>query len=108
MSNAKFDPAERSLRARIASHAFHAQVPDIVAHLAPARRGFMDKFERQVDPDGVLDPAERTRRAEHARKAYMSSLALRSVQARRRNAGNYAEPASPPRRNQRSYRADQP
>jgi hypothetical protein len=38
----------------------------------------------QVDPDGVLSPAERARRAGHARKAYFTRLALRSAQAQRK------------------------
>ena len=37
-----------------------------------------------VDPEGVLPEAERIRRAEHARKAYFTRLALKSAQARRR------------------------
>lgn len=43
---------------------------------APARRAFMARFEREVDPEGVLDPVERSRRAEHAKRAYFSRLAL--------------------------------
>jgi hypothetical protein len=50
----------------------------------PARDKFQQRFERQVDPDGVLDPAERAKRAEHARKAYFIGLALKSAAARRR------------------------
>ncbi|PZS03652.1 MAG: hypothetical protein DLM56_08680 [Pseudonocardiales bacterium] len=50
---------------------------------APARKAMLDRFDRQVDPDGLLDPADRARRAEHARKAYYTRLALQSVAARR-------------------------
>lgn len=46
----------------------------------------LDKFEQQVDPDGVLTPGERATRAEHARKAHFKRLALKSAQARRRRA----------------------
>lgn len=46
----------------------------------------MERFEKQVDPDGELDPAERARRAEHARKSYFAGLALKSAQARRKGA----------------------
>lgn len=49
-----------------------------------AREAFMRKFEQEVDPDGVLDPTERLRRAELARKAHMTRLALLSVQKRSR------------------------
>jgi hypothetical protein len=43
----------------------------------------MAKFEREVDPDGSLDPHERAVRAEHLRKAYFQRLALKSAKARR-------------------------
>jgi hypothetical protein len=61
---------------------------------APARRGFASKFEREVDPEGVLDPAERARRAEMARKAYFARLALLSAQARRMKAARKRAQAS--------------
>jgi hypothetical protein len=57
------------------------------AQTEPARRALLDRFERQVDPDGVLSPDERARRAGHARKAYFARLALRSAQARRKASG---------------------
>ena len=77
-------PEQRSLQARMAAHSLHARVANPAAHTAPARRAFLDRFERQVDPDGVLKPEERARRAEHARKAYFLKLALASAAARRR------------------------
>lgn len=43
----------------------------------------MDRFEREVDPEGRLSVEERQRRATAARKAYFTRLALRSAQARR-------------------------
>jgi hypothetical protein len=46
----------------------------------------MARFERQVDPDGILSPEIRVKRAEHARKSYMAALALRSSRARQRRA----------------------
>jgi len=49
----------------------------------PARAAFMARFEREVDPDGPLPEAERRRRAEAAKKAYFSGLALKSSTARR-------------------------
>lgn len=71
------------MRARLAAHSLHARIADPSAHTAPARRAFLDRFEREVDPDGVLPVAERQRRAEHARKAYFLRLALASAKARR-------------------------
>ncbi len=51
---------------------------------APARKAFLDRFEREVDPEGKLPDDERKRRADHARKAYMLALALASAKARRK------------------------
>jgi hypothetical protein len=76
--------ADRSLIARLAAHESWARTTDPSARTEPARRALLDRFEREVDPDGVLPPDERTRRAAHARKAYFTRLALRSAQARRR------------------------
>ena len=73
---------DRVLRARMAAHLLHAQISDPAEHTAPARAAFLSRFERQVDPDGVLDPEERARRAEHAKKAYFLRLALASRKAR--------------------------
>lgn len=76
-------PERRSLRAQIAAHTLHSKV-DSTEHTAPARKAFLERFEREVDPDGNLPPAERRRRAEHARKAYFKRLAFKSAKARRR------------------------
>lgn len=78
-------PHERALIARIAAHESWARTPDRAARTAHARAAATAKFETQVDPDGVLSPAERARRAESARKAHFTRLALRSAQARRRS-----------------------
>jgi hypothetical protein len=78
-------PDERILRAKIAAHTLHSQV-DGHAHTAPARAAFDRRFDLEVDPDGVLPPDERARRAGHARKAYFTGLALKSAKVRRRNA----------------------
>lgn len=75
-------PQQRSLQGRLGAYALHARVADPAAHTAPARKAFLDRFEREVDPDGVLPPAELARRAEHARKAYFARLALASAKAR--------------------------
>ncbi|MFJ9365426.1 hypothetical protein ACIRRA_13540 [Nocardia sp. NPDC101769] len=77
-------PNDRVLQARIAAHASWAKTDDRAARTAKARKAMESKFEKQVDPDGVLPPDERARRAEHARKAHYTRLALKSAQARRR------------------------
>lgn len=76
-------PAERTLRARLAALTRHSRTDGRTA-TAAARQAFVDRFERDVDPDNVLPITERARRAEAARKAHYTRLALRSVEARRR------------------------
>lgn len=79
-------PSERALRAQIAAHESWAKTPDRAARTAKARAAALERFERQVDPNGELTPQERAVRAEHARKAYFKRLAFKSARARRRNA----------------------
>ena len=83
-------PAERSMRSRMAAHRSWALTPDPAARTAPARTAFLDRFEHEVDPDGIMPAAERARRAAHARKAYFTKLALASAKARRRKGGGDA------------------
>ncbi len=85
MTEPSADRAKRVLQARMAAHALHARVVDPAAHTAPAREVFLSRFEREVDPEGVLEPQERARRAEHAKKAYFTRLALASSKAREKN-----------------------
>lgn len=75
-------PQERSLRAKIGAHALHA-AHDPSETTSKAREAFRSKFERQVDPEGILIPEERQRRAEHARKAYFAKLSFISARVRR-------------------------
>src|SRR5581483_10615550 len=75
---------EASMRGRIGAHASWANTADRAARTQPARDAFHLRFEREVDPDGVLDPAERARRAEHAEKAYMARMSLKAAQAKAR------------------------
>jgi hypothetical protein len=56
--------------------------PDRAARTAPARAAFLARFEREVDPDGTLDPAERERRATEARTAHFARLSALGVAAR--------------------------
>ncbi len=51
--------------------------------LGPAWAGQLRRFERQVDPDNLLPPAERRARAERARKAALLAMAERSAAVRR-------------------------
>lgn len=83
MPKPKPTPAERSLQARSAAHSSWAKTADPSVRTAPGRETFLDRFEREVDPEGVLSVEERERRAKHARRAYMADLARRSAQTRR-------------------------
>ena len=80
--------AERSLRARLAAYALHAQ-HDPRETTANGRAAFLARFDREVDPEGLLEPDERRRRAERARRAYFPRLSLTAVKARqaKRTAG---------------------
>jgi hypothetical protein len=75
---------QRSYRARAAAHASWAKTPDRAARTAPGTRAFLDRFERQVDPEGKLPPELRKQMAQNARTAYMLRLARLSAEARRR------------------------
>jgi hypothetical protein len=72
-------PSQRSLRARVAAHALHAQGKTSTAAATAAQ---LARYEREVDPDGELSPEERTRRAGHAMRANMALLAFKASRAR--------------------------
>jgi hypothetical protein len=71
------------MRARIAAFALHAQ-RDPRETTRAGREAFIARFDREVDPEGTLPEAERRRRAEAAKRAYFTALALRSARRRRR------------------------
>lgn len=75
--------SELSLAGRIGAYTSWANTPDRSARTAPGRAAFDRRFEDEVDPDRLLDPATRAQRADAARKAYFARLALKSAQARR-------------------------
>lgn len=75
--------------ARIAAAERWGREPDRVAATAPARAGLWAKFIREADPDGVLTPQEREKRAEHLRRAQLlrASRAAAAARARRASGG---------------------
>jgi hypothetical protein len=75
--------SERSMLGRIGAYTAHSRHGGLEMTRA-AREAFRSKFEREVDPEGVLDPVERARRAEMARQAHFAHLAYLSAVARRR------------------------
>ena len=58
--------SERARIALITSLTRWAREPDRAA-TQPVPRGFTDRFDREVDPDGVPPQAERTKRTARAR-----------------------------------------
>lgn len=64
----------RSQIGRMGAYALHAAGKTTTTE---ARAKFLSRFEREVDPDGTLDPVERARRAQFAKKAYFTKLVLR-------------------------------
>ncbi|QBS43561.1 hypothetical protein DMB37_29120 [Nocardia sp. CS682] len=79
---------DRVLQARVAAYESWAKTPDRAARTASARKAMESKFDRLVDPDGLLSPEERAYRAEQARKAHFTRMALKSAQSRRRRCQN--------------------
>lgn len=78
-------PSQRSQRARAAALAMHAQHDSRVTS-RKGRQAFIASFAEKVDPDGVLAPEERARRADLAYRAHMASLSLRSSTLRSKRA----------------------
>src|ERR687898_2426333 len=88
--NEQASQTERSLRARIAAYALHAQ-HDPRETTANGRAAFLASFDREVDPEGLLEPDERRRRAEQARRAYFARLSLAAVKARQAKRAAHAQ-----------------
>jgi hypothetical protein len=74
---------EARTRARLGAFAQHAAY-DTRETTRAAREAFARRFEREVDPDGVLPAPERARRAEAAKRAHFQRMALLSAKARRK------------------------
>lgn len=72
-----------SLRARIAALHLHA-THDSRQLTEPARSAFLNRFETAVDPQGILSPEERQRRAALARREHFTRLAYASARSRSR------------------------
>lgn len=78
--------SQRAMQARLAAHTRWAATPDRQAATAKARQAAADRFEKQVDPDGVMDPALRAKLADNAKAAHYTRMALLSARSRRRKA----------------------
>jgi hypothetical protein len=75
--------SDRLLIGRIGAFHLHA-MHDPRQTTQNARKAFLDSFERQVDPHGLLPIDERRRRAAYAKKAHFARLARLSALARTR------------------------
>lgn len=75
VAHSSLTATQRSQRARIAALSRHSRTDGAEATQA-ARSAFLERFERQVDPDGALAPQERARRAEAAKRAHFQSMAF--------------------------------
>ena len=73
----------KNINARIAAEISWARTSDRSARTRPAREAFLKRFEREVDPDGMLPLDERRLRAEHALRAHMLRLRQRAVSVRK-------------------------
>jgi hypothetical protein len=83
-------PAERRLRGQAGAYALWAKHDPRELSKA-GRDAAWERFIQLVDPERILPEAERQRRAEAARRSHLSSIALKSVQARAQKAGRRAD-----------------
>lgn len=77
--------SERSLRASLAAHTRWAST-STADRRRQAERGqaaLRAKLAREIDPDGIMPPAELDRRLSNAVAAHFAKLALASAKARR-------------------------
>lgn len=75
-------PEQRRLQAKAAAHVQSSRERDRTARTAPGRTAFLQRFEREVDPEGKLPPDVRAKMAASARRAYFTRLSLRSSRVR--------------------------
>ncbi len=78
---------ERTLAARIGAFSLHAAGLTNTKPARDASPGSLLYWLSRVDPDSRLSEPERLRRAECARRAHFSKLALLSAQSRRKANG---------------------
>jgi hypothetical protein len=82
--DARYTMSEAARLARSIGGYATAARHDPQEYTSKARETFLSRFERAVDPDGVLPLKERERRAAAERRRYFKELALKSVMARRK------------------------
>lgn len=75
-------PSNRSTASQIAALTRWGRCDDRAAATKPAREGLRRKFEQQVDPAGLLPPAELEYRVNQLMKAHMLRMTLAAKKAR--------------------------
>lgn len=78
------DPNERRRIAKKAAKASWEATADKSARTSPARSAFLNAFEQQVDPAGVMDPELRSARAAEAKSEHFGRLGKLSWESRKR------------------------
>ena len=73
------------LLGRIGAYKMHS-LYDARETTKAARAAFNARFDDEVDPERILDPADRAARAASARKAYMLRMSMKSAKLRRERA----------------------
>lgn len=76
-------PEEARQRGALGAHVRWSRESDRSAATAAARAAALSRFEREVDPDGVLSPEERAVRARHAKAAHMRRMSMAAAKARK-------------------------
>lgn len=69
---------------------------DVRERTKAATAAFLSRFDHEVDPDLVLPPEERTRRATAAKRAHFQRLARKSANARSRKKATGGPPVTTP------------
>jgi len=72
----------KNINQRIAAEISWSLTANRTERTKPGRQAFLARFEREIDPEGVLPSDERRIRAQHAMRAHMLRLAKRSVAVR--------------------------
>lgn len=76
------DPVQRKLNAQAAALSRWSK-QDTRVGTEPLRRGRLAAFARQVDPDGVLPPAELSARVQRAQREHMIRMSAAAQRKRK-------------------------
>lgn len=77
------DPTRRKQIASLAAHVSWARTPIRSERTRAATRASQARFEREVDPDGRMDPIDRAKAADSAMRAHRRAMAKKRWDAYR-------------------------